>query len=63
MAIKKVQPTTVLAEKLEEWSRLRGVERDGDVMPTKAVSAGGGDGHSPTAEVHVQRVTGWHGSE
>jgi hypothetical protein len=28
MAIKKVQPTTVLAEKLEEWSRLRGVERD-----------------------------------
>jgi DNA-directed RNA polymerase subunit K/omega len=28
MAIKKVQPTTVLAEKLEEWSRLRGVEGD-----------------------------------
>ena len=28
MAGKKVQPTTVLAEKLEEWSRLRGVERD-----------------------------------
>lgn len=28
MAVKKVQPTTVLAEKLEDWSRLRGVERD-----------------------------------
>lgn len=28
MAGKKVQPTTILAEKLEEWSRLRGVERD-----------------------------------
>jgi hypothetical protein len=28
MAVKKVQPTTVLAEKLEDWARLRGVERD-----------------------------------
>lgn len=28
MAGKKVQTTTILAEKLEEWSRLRGVERD-----------------------------------
>lgn len=28
MAVKKVQPTTVLAEKLESWSRLRRVEND-----------------------------------
>ena len=28
MAVKKVEPATVLAEKLEDWSRLRGVERD-----------------------------------